>query len=357
MNGYCQPCVLYSSWNGTACACNSGYTMQNSICIFSCPSNSVYSLTSFTCVCNSGYLINNNFCASCDSNSVYVPAQKTCICNSGWFGTYNQCSQCDPSCLTCSGPGRNQCVTCPSNIVINNGFCSGSAAGCSSGFYVGPNNNCQPCMANCGLCYSANICSTCNQGYSQNVYASGSTILMSCTLIPTGTTSTLSLRGNVIGNKVVYQGIALSLMPTSILALNCNICNNLFTVNTVSNFATITNTVEYVANSQYWFVITFDFGSVPFIPTFQFTVQINPTYASYFSAADMAQKVGTSISSTSLTSFSAIIPAGARIYTSGNSINKSSPTVTATASATDTTTSTSKSVPDALLAKMFPSTS
>jgi hypothetical protein len=83
----------------------------------------------------------------------------------------------------------------------------------------------------------------------------------------------------------------MSLMPTAILADSCTICNNLLSVQVASTYATITATTEYVANSQYWFVITFNFGATAFIPDFQFIIQINPTYASYFSSADMAQKL------------------------------------------------------------------
>ena len=46
-----------------------------------------------------------------------------------------------------------------------------------------------------------------------------------------------------------------------------------------------------MTNSQYWFVITFDFGTAAFIPDFQFTVRINPIHALYFTSSDMSQMV------------------------------------------------------------------
>jgi hypothetical protein len=115
-------------------------------------------------------------------------------------------------------------------------------------------------------------------------------------LIPTGTSSRLSLRSYVVGNSVVYQGVAMSLMPSQILADNCAICDTLLRVNIVSSFSSASATVSYITNSQYWFLITFDFTGAAFIPTFQFTVQINPIHANYFSSADMAQRLVSAIS-------------------------------------------------------------
>jgi hypothetical protein len=88
----------------------------------------------------------------------------------------------------------------------------------------------------------------------------------------------------------------MSLMPTAILAGGCVICDSLLLVNMVSTFTAATSSVQYVANSQYWFLVTFDFTGASFIPTFQFTVQINPIYASYFTSADMAQKLVSALS-------------------------------------------------------------
>jgi len=44
-------------------------------------------------------------------------------------------------------------------------------------------------------------------------------------------------------------------------------------------------------NSQYWFIITFDFGAIGIVPVFQYTVQINPIYAASFSTTDLIQKI------------------------------------------------------------------
>ena len=48
--------------------------------------------------------------------------------------------------------------------------------------------------------------------------------------------------------------------------------------------------MEYVTNSQYWFIIRFAFSS-GIIPTFSFKVQINPIHANNFTPQEMALNV------------------------------------------------------------------
>ena len=79
----------------------------------------------------------------------------------------------------------------------------------------------------------------------------------------------------------------MDLMPVPILVLDCSVCDDLFLVETNSRVATITATTEYVSNSQYWFVVTFDVGTTLFTPSFTFSIRINPAYSEHFSEADM----------------------------------------------------------------------
>lgn len=63
-------------------------------------------------------------------------------------------------------------------------------------------------------------------------------------------------------------------------------------------------------------MITFDFSSLSMIPTFEFTVQINPIHAKYFTPVDMAQKLYMALSPNTLYQ-SSIAPAPAIIKTIG----------------------------------------
>lgn len=292
INNVCSACPANSQWNGTACQCQGNYVMSGNACIISCAAGAYWN--GQICACSFGYYLIGGSCVTCDPNSSYNSSQATCICNNGFYGNWQKCYNCDTSCATCSGPANTQCTSCRGTTTLNsNGGCS---VGCGAGQFVSPNNICTACMANCDLCYSADSCTTCAAGYGKSLAVVGSNIVMTCTAVPSGTSSKLSLRSYVVGNGVVYQGIAMSLMPTDILANNCNICDQLLTVNIVSTYSSATASVSYVLNSQYWFLITFDFSGAAFIPSFQFTVQINPIYATYFSSADMAQKLFSAIS-------------------------------------------------------------
>jgi len=292
INNVCAPCPANSQWNGTACQCQSGFVLSGNSCIVSCAVGSTWNGQS--CVCSSGYNLIGGSCVICDPNSSYNSSQATCLCNSGFYGNWQRCFPCDSSCATCSGPANTQCTSCRGTSSLNsNGRCG---SGCPAGQYVSPNNNCLPCIANCVLCFSGDSCTTCASGYNTSLSVVNGNIVIACTLIPTGTSSRLSLRSYVVGNSVVYQGVAMSLMPSQILADNCAICDTLLRVNIVSSFSSASATVSYITNSQYWFLITFDFTGAAFIPTFQFTVQINPIHANYFSSADMAQRLVSAIS-------------------------------------------------------------
>lgn len=235
IDGYCQSCQMNSAYNGSACVCNSGYLMSGGLCIQNCTANQTWN--GMLCQCKTGYFIIGGTCMLCDVNSYYSNTQFTCVCNNGYFGTWSQCSKCDSSCATCSGPGSNQCLTCSSSAVFNNGFCKVT---CTPGTYANSLNQCSSCDSSCFTCSGPgnNLCTSCSSGLT---LTNGYCITSSPTPTP-GVTSALSLRGHVLGSNVIYQGVALNLMPTAILSAGCTICNNLFTVSVTSTFATITTT-------------------------------------------------------------------------------------------------------------------
>ena len=157
----------------------------------SCSGNSVMRLDS-TCgsACHDGeYVSSPHVCSECDSSC------RTC---SG--GGYTQClscqspkvrrsdgscqlncasnevilspgicgfspSQCHSSCLTCSGGGPNQCLSCSSPLVLR--IDSSCGSGCDSDEYLDNNNNkCQKCSTTCKTCQGAGerSCTSCHEG-------------------------------------------------------------------------------------------------------------------------------------------------------------------------------------------------
>ena len=103
-------------------------------------------------------------------------------------------------------------------------------------------------------------------------------------------------------------------MPTPVLTAGCAACNNLFKVDVNSLFVGITVTQQFITDSQYWFIISFSFptsGTV--IPTFEFTVKIDPahTYAQHFTSQDLAQQLNGSFSPSSFPTSAVAAPAAA----------------------------------------------
>ena len=263
INGYCQICTQNSTWNGSACACNPGYVPSTGLCMQNCTGNTFWN--GFTCQCNPGYYIITGTCQLCDFNSVYSNTQLTCVCKDGYFGTWNQCSRCDSSCARCSGPGSNQCLTCPSGSSFTSGYCK---IVCSAGTYINNLNQCTPCDSSCATCSGPgnNLCSSCGTGFTlTNGYCKANTPVVP--VVP-GVTSAISLKGYTLGSGKIYQGVALNLMPTAILTAGCSVCDNLFSITVNSQFAAITTSQQFITNTLYWFIIIFDFTGASSVPTF-----------------------------------------------------------------------------------------
>ncbi len=316
--GSCLPCPNFSTFSSTTntCVCISGYTLSNGQCIpnTNCPANSFFNTTSQTCQCliTGQYIINGN-CQACPSGSSWNGV--ACICASGSYLFNSICYPCSSTCLTCNGPTNNQCLTCvaPGTFPVN-GVCN-SGSGCPSGNYLSQNGQCLPCFTNCVTCLTGTTCTQCASGYTLSINSVNNVLVQSCTVTPPPPPTPnykISLKGRVVGNTVLYQGLAMSQMPTGILANGCDICNNLLLINTVSSFSNVVATTEYILDSQYWFLTTFTFPSATFIPDFQFTVQINPIYANYFTSADLTQKISVTITQAALNS-----PDVTNLYNSG----------------------------------------
>lgn len=139
-NGDCTSCTQSSC---SAVTCNSGYKVSGKSCVkISCSAgqylsgNTCYSCH-VTCKTCTGSSMSN--CTSCYDGLELKNGQ--CIrtsCPEGQYisGIYSQsCSDCDPSCKTCSAGGENNCTSCPSGSILQNGKCvQGDTIGaCPSG--------------------------------------------------------------------------------------------------------------------------------------------------------------------------------------------------------------------------------
>jgi hypothetical protein len=157
------------------------------------------------------------------------------------------------------------------------------------------NGQCQACPSNCQTCSNVRNCTQCAGNYTLATQIINGTTVIGCALPVVAPNSVLNLTGTVIANRVVYQGVTLSTLPAYFLITNCASCDDLFTVNLSNSKLGLKFAIEYVLYSQYWFVVSFTYNTI-IVPMFDYTIQINPKYASYFSSADMNQVVTRSVS-------------------------------------------------------------
>ena len=108
-----------------------------------------------TCSCNDGY--------------AYRGPNRACevlVCEQGKFAdSSNVCAICHPTCKTCNGPSRIECLTCPDDYK-NLWTTPPYACGCDDGkkVYAGPGTQCEPCDTSCSTCYDTGNtdCITCS---------------------------------------------------------------------------------------------------------------------------------------------------------------------------------------------------
>ena len=151
------------------CACKPGYhlsTDASATCV-EChkPCKTCTSPSSTECLScwNPNMSVNGG---ECKCNIGYIYNQCTLACESCEDGKYadsenDVCIDCHPTCGTCNGPNRDNCLSCDEPY-IKLGEGSPHACGCDGAFaYV--ENKCVPCHSTCLTCYSnmAASCLTC----------------------------------------------------------------------------------------------------------------------------------------------------------------------------------------------------
>ncbi|KAL4470077.1 hypothetical protein ABPG72_008736 [Tetrahymena utriculariae] len=179
---YCQPCPYFcndclSSLNAITqkydvvcsacqdptnrllinqCDCNPGY--------YSVPGDPSCKKCHYSCEKCTGPGIDD--CLTCPNGRIQFYLSKNiglhCICPSNKFDKTGDpaCYPCDSSCLTCKESTKNDCLTCPDpNMQLTNGQCK-----CMIGYFSPGDNSCKPCHYSCGTCSgpAENQCDTCS---------------------------------------------------------------------------------------------------------------------------------------------------------------------------------------------------
>ncbi|CAI2359515.1 unnamed protein product [Moneuplotes crassus] len=124
--------------------------------------------------CDSNCLTCSGTATSCDSckNPSDLPFLQNdkCVsaCSNGYYLQGTICYSCHHSCATCDGPNSNDCISCKSDFLFEDGSCLTS---CSKNTQANSANQCEStsengsCNSNCATC-SKNLdwCLTCNSG-------------------------------------------------------------------------------------------------------------------------------------------------------------------------------------------------
>jgi cysteine-rich repeat protein len=137
-NFTCQPCSTSCQvcLNETYCSqCAAGSYLYNRSCLATCPIGT-YTVTAGglcnDCPTGCKTCTGTTFCSSCMNYYYYNKALGFCF-------------SCNSVCLTCSGPGQNQCISCESPLHLANLTCS--VLSCSAGTYVDPVAGCTSCSS------------------------------------------------------------------------------------------------------------------------------------------------------------------------------------------------------------------
>jgi len=111
----------------------------------------------------------SKFCLKC-SSSTLLASNGTCTssCPSTTFQQNGSCLPCSVDCASCTGSGFNQCSTCPSDRpVFSSGRC---LLACSKGSFFdasnGGNGGCSACDSSCASCSGSGVdqCLSCPSG-------------------------------------------------------------------------------------------------------------------------------------------------------------------------------------------------
>jgi proprotein convertase subtilisin/kexin type 5 len=136
---FCWTC--YGSLLTNCLSCKPPLYLFSNTCINNCPL-AYYASSTYECKpCNSAQCANcqgaADNCTLCTTPNLLtiINGKGSCskVCPTGYYSTSTSatCSLCSTSCLTCSGPANNQCLTCPTGKYLSNNMC---VSNCASGY-------------------------------------------------------------------------------------------------------------------------------------------------------------------------------------------------------------------------------
>ncbi|CAG2060640.1 unnamed protein product [Timema podura] len=133
--GHCRPCH-------STCETCTGPTEYNCI---SCESPLLLHGTQCLTTCLTGLYLDQDTCMPCLHTCQSCTSRVNCT---HYYSNHGVCAKCYLSCMTCSGPDKTHCVSCPDEWQLAGGECSPM---CPGGFFLS-RFGCQRCHPYCQTC-------------------------------------------------------------------------------------------------------------------------------------------------------------------------------------------------------------
>ena len=130
------------------------------------------------------------------------------------------------------------------------------------------------------MCKQSNVCDSCSSGFIPCKQIVSGSLVNGCWKQGSSPYTAPKISGVQYGRGSAVQGVILNNIPAQLYGSNCDQCGNLLTVS-IANNINVKTTIQYVPNSVYWFLVSFDYGSVQ-VPSFAYTVSLNSQYAKYY---------------------------------------------------------------------------
>lgn len=171
-SGHCKTCT--SETKCTKCTDESLFLSMNGSCTEACPSNTVADIENHLCMsteCHESCLTCSgpepDQCLSCSSNRIFNPANRVCVdsCPDGKVlveDSQDTCIDCSSDCLTCTGVTDSDCLSCKDTaLYLDDHSCVTS---CRSGTFA-KNGFCLSCPSGCTQCTNSTHCDKCSSNY------------------------------------------------------------------------------------------------------------------------------------------------------------------------------------------------
>nr|XP_032807335.1 proprotein convertase subtilisin/kexin type 5-like isoform X1 [Petromyzon marinus]XP_032807344.1 proprotein convertase subtilisin/kexin type 5-like isoform X1 [Petromyzon marinus] len=150
--------------------CLPGYFLLRARCHHLCPREMYGDLQTGQCTnCGSSCLdcVDAETCRTCPSDHLHLREHCVTRCLPKMFvnGTARRCEPCHESCESCSGPGAEECDSCPQGSFLDAGHCQ-HLEECASGEFSDTSTGCRRCSPYCAECFGPNPeqCTSCAAG-------------------------------------------------------------------------------------------------------------------------------------------------------------------------------------------------